>query len=509
MNEADLVLVTDFVNTTGEPVFDGSLKQALTVKLAESPYFNVALDTATRQTLKLMDRSPDERVVPPMAREVCQREGAKVMVTGAIVRLGDKYVVDLDAVNCLTGASLAHEQIDALNKDQVLNRLGQAIPGLRRKLGESVSSIQRFDTPIEQATTKSLAALKAYSTGDVRRSQGRDEESIQYYKLAIDLDPEFAIAYARLGAIYNNLQQPTLADQYLQKAYERRGHVTERERLYIAAHSTQENEKAIQNYKLWTQVYPRDWIPFNNLSNEYTRVGEPDKGVEVGQQALRLNPNHSFPYDVLARAYQRSSRFAEAKAICEKAEAKKLDGWSTHEILWSVALAQSDEAGIQRETDWYKGNPMESWLVYHQAIAWLSFGQVHKAREAFGRARTLALQRNMKELAAEVTVDAGQFEADLESPQQARVLAAEALRLAPNSIDIQSSAALVLARAADADRSEGLLNELLRRGDVGKLYKSVVLACAAAALALDQRRPSEAVEQLRPALPYDLGACRR
>lgn len=232
MNEADLVLVSDFVNTTGEPVFDGSLKQALTVKLAESPYFNVALDAATRQTLKLMDRSPDERVLPPLAREVCQREGAKVMVNGTIVRLGDKYVLDLDAVNCLSGAALAHEQIDADDKEKVLNRLGQAIPRLRRKLGESVSSIQRFDTPIEQATTTSLPALKAYTTGDEYRSQGKDKESIQFYKLAIDLDPEFATAYARLGAIYNNLQQPALANQYLQKAYERREHVTEREVLY-------------------------------------------------------------------------------------------------------------------------------------------------------------------------------------------------------------------------------------------------------------------------------------
>ena len=504
MSEADLVLVTDFVNTTGEPVFDGSLKQALTVKLAESPYFNIALDAATRQAMKLLDHLPDERVVPPFAREVCQREGAKVMVTGTIVRLGDRYVLDLDAVNCLSGAALAHEQIDALNKDQVLNRLGQAIPRLRRTLGESVSSIQRFNTPIEQATTKSLPALKAFTTGDEYRSQGKEKESIQFYILAIDLDPEFATAYARLGAIYTNLQQPVLADQYLQKAYERRGHVTEREKFYITAHSNQDTDKAIENYKLWTQVYPHDWIPFNNLSNEYVRIGEVEKAVEAGQQALRLNPNHGFPYDVLARAYQRSSRFAEAKAICEKSESKKLDGWTTHEILWSAALVAGDEPGIQREVNWFKGKPMEAWLVLYQATHGWSLGQIRRARIDFERARSLALQQDMKEFAADVALDEGQYEADFGNPQQAHSWADLALRLAPDSVDAKSYAALVLARAGGVHRSESLLDDVKRHGGVGQLRENTALDTAKAAIALDRRNPAAAVEQLRTALPYDL-----
>jgi DNA-binding winged helix-turn-helix (wHTH) protein/tetratricopeptide (TPR) repeat protein len=504
MNADDLVLVSDFVNTTGEPIFDGSLKQALTVKLAESPFFNVALDATTRQTLKLMDRSPDERVVPPLARDVCQREGAKVMVTGTIVRLGDKYVLDLDAVNCLSGAALAHEQIDAPNREKVLNRLGQVILRLRRRLGESISSIRRFDTPIEQATTASLPALKAYTTGDEYRSQGKDKESIQFYKLAIELDPEFATAYARLGAIYNNLQQPALADQYCQQAYERSGHVTEREKFYITVHSTHDTDKAIENYKLWTQVYPHDWIPFNNLSNDYGRIGEPDKAVEAGQQALRLNPNHSFPYVVLARAYQRSSRFAEAKAICEKAKSRNLDGWGTHEILWAVAFVEGDEPGMQRELEWYKGNPMESWLAQHEAGSWMSLGQLRRSRAEYDRAGSLALKQDMKELAAEITLDEGEYEADLEYPQRARSLADQALRLAPESPDRKAYAAIVLARAGDVRRSELLIADLKRQGGLGKLLDDTVLANAEAAVALHRRNPAAAIEQLRPALAYDL-----
>lgn len=510
MSDADLVLVTDFVNTTGEPVFDGSLKQALAVKLAESPYFNVALDSATRQTLKLMQRSPDERVVPPLAREVCQREGAKVAVGGSITSLGSNYVLDLDAINCVNGDSVAHQEIEALSKDQVLTKLGEVIPPLRRKLGESLASIQKFNTPIEQATTKSLAALKAYTEGDLKRSHGEDAESIPLYKMAIELDPDFAIAYARLGALYTNLQETALSDEYLKKAFELRQHLSEREKLYVQAHyyvdSTGEIEKAIETYQLWTQIYPHDWIPFNNLSNEYNRIGEMEKAVEAGQQALRLNPNHSFPYNALARSYQRSSRWAEAKSICEKAEARKFDGWTTHEILWTVAFVEGDEAGIQRQVDWYKGNPMESWLAYQQASTELGFGQHRKSQADFERARNLAVQHEMKESAAEYTLDEGDEEAVVGNQERARALAAKALGMVSNSTYIKSYAALLLAHAGETQRSQGLIRELKQLGDSQDFYRKMTLTEAGADLALNQRDPASAVEQLQSLIPYDLAS---
>jgi DNA-binding winged helix-turn-helix (wHTH) protein/tetratricopeptide (TPR) repeat protein len=509
LGAGDLVLVSDFVNTTGEPVFDGSLKKALTVKLGESPYFNVVLDSATRRTLSLMGRSPDERVVPPVAREVCQREGAKVVVGGSILKVGDKYALNLDATNCLTGANLAHQEVEALNKEQVLNKLGNAIPALRRQLGESLGSIQKFDTPIEQATTKSLPALKAYTSGDEKRAQGQEVESIPFYKMAIELDPDFAIAYARLAAVHTNLQQPDLGDEYLQKAFERRERVSEKEKFYIQAHYyadvTKEIDKEIETYELWAEVYPHDLIPFNNLSNEYVRIGQPDKAIEAGQKALRLNPEHASPYTVLGRAYLRATRIAEAKAICEKAIAQKLDSWGTHQILYFIAVVEDDEVAMQREIDWFKGKPLESLNTYDQASATLSRGQLRRSRELFERARALALQQGLKEQAASIAADQARFEADMGNGREARELADLAVRMVPNSAEIKAVVALAVARAADFQRAGTLANQVSKQPFLGTELKFEIFPCIRAAMASGRGKPSAAVEQLRPAGPYDLG----
>jgi serine/threonine protein kinase/tetratricopeptide (TPR) repeat protein len=436
LGETDWVLVSDFVNATGDPVFDGSLKQAVTVKLSESPYFNVVLDSATRQTLGLMGRSPDERVVPPVAREVCERAGAKVVVGGSIVPLGNKYVVDLDATNCLTGNSIAHEEGAVQNRDQVLQTLGQIIPSIRRKLGESLSSIQKFDTPIEEATTRSLSALKAYTQGDEKRAHGEDAESIPFYKMAIDLDPNFAIAYARLGTIYTNLAQVDLADEYARKSFERREHVSEREKFYIAAHYyvdvTNDYDKGIETYRLWADSYPHDWIPFNNLSNEYARIGQPEKAVEAGQRALRLNPNHAFPYTTLTYAYFRANRFAEAKAIGARAIAVNRDAPGVHNSLYMIAFVQDDEPGMKREMEWFKGKPMECWNLNHQAWASASRGQLRLARELFERSRGAALKQELNNYAASTTNDEAQVEAEFGYARNAHADVDLSLRLMPN-----------------------------------------------------------------------------
>ena len=509
LSAGDLVLVSDFVNTTGEPVFDGSLKQALTVKLGESPYFNVVPDSQTRSMLSLMGRAASERVVPPIAREVCQREGAKVVVGGSIVELGNKYVLDLNATNCLTGDNIAREEIVALNREQVLNKLGEVIPPVRRKLGESVSSIQKFDTPIEQATTKSLPALKAYASGDEKRVQGQEVESIPFYKMAIELDPDFAIAYARLAAVHTNLQQPDLGDEYLQKAFQRRERVSEREKFYIQAHYyldvTKEIDKEIETYKLWAQVYPHDLIPFNNLSNEYVRIGQPDKAIAAGQQALRLNPEHASPYTALGRAYLRATRIAEAKAICEKAIAQKLDSWGIHQILYFIAVVEDDEAAMQREIDWFKGKPLESWNTYDQASVAISRGKLNRSRELFERARTLALQQGLKEQAVSITNDQAFLEAALGSEREAKELVKRSLQMMPGSARHKAYAALALAQAGDLQRAEALTNDVTRQPSLGTIMNNVVLPCVRAAMELARRNPAAAIEELRRAVPYDLG----
>jgi serine/threonine protein kinase/tetratricopeptide (TPR) repeat protein len=510
LTERDSVLVSDFVNTTGEPIFDGSLRQALSVKLAESPYFNVVPDATTMQTLSLMSHSPGERVVPPLAREVCQRAGAKVMVGGSIVALGNKYVIDLASENCLTGEPLAHQKIEALNRDEVLRKLGQVILPLRRKLGESLSSIQKFDTPIEQATTKSLAALKAYTSGEEARAQGKEAESIDFYKMAIDLDADFAISYARLAAVYSNIQQVDLADDYLRKAFERREHVSEREKFYIATHyyfdTTKDIDKTIETEKLWTEVYPRDLIPINNLSNAYVVVGQPEKAIEAGQQALRLNPKHASPYAVLAQAFWVATRFAEAKAICEKAIAEKLDGYNIHRILYNIAFAEGDEAVMQQEVDWFKGKPLESYLTYYQASAALSLGQLRQSRELFGSARTIALRQGLKEQAVSITNDQAFFEAQLGNGREAKELVNLSLRMMPNSGHHKAYSALALAQAGDSRRAETLMNEAIKDSSLGTIMTNTIIACIRAVIELNRKNPAAAIEALGRAVPYDLAS---
>jgi tetratricopeptide (TPR) repeat protein len=456
-----------------------------------------------------MRRSPDERIVPPVAREVCQREGAKVVVGGSIVRLGSKYVLDLDATNCLTGASLAHQRIEALNREQVLSKLGMMIPLLRGKLGDSVSSIQKFDTPIEQETTTSLAALKAYTSGDEKRAQGQEAESIPFYKMAVELDPDFAMAYARLAAVYTNLDEPDLADEYLRKAFERREHVSEREKLYIQARyysdTAKDTDKEIEIYKLWTEAYPHDFFPFNGLTNGYVEIGQLEKAIEAGQQALRVNPDHALPYASLARAYERASRFAEAKAICEKAIAEKVDGFWIHQVLYRIAFAEGDGPAMQQQIGWFRGKPQESINTYYQAKSALSQGELRRSRELFERARAIALGRGLKEQAVAMTNSEAQFEADLGNTQEAHAKADLVLRTMPNSLRHKAFATLAVARSGDTRRAEALINELNKQPSSGTTLNDVVLPSIQAAIELDRRNPAAAVKELGPAVPYDLG----
>jgi len=510
MNEADLVLVSDFVNTTGDPIFDGTLKQALTVKLAESPYFSIVPDATTRKTLGLMGRSADERVVPPIAREVCQRDSAKIVVGGSILNLGNKFVLDLYTTNCLTGASVAHQQIETIDREQVLSKLGQIIPSLRRRLGESVASIQKFDTPIEQATTKSLPALKAFTSGVQKRAQGQIAESLPFFKMAIELDPDFALAYTGVASVNNNLHQPDLAREYMEKAFERREHATEREKLSIQAtyyvSVTRETDKEIAIYKLWSEVYPHDFVPFVNLSNSYLGPGQLDKAVEAGQQALRLNPSHAYSYACLCQAYQAASRFAEAKAICEKAVAEKLDSWPMHTVLYRIAFVEGDGPAMQREVDWFKGKPAESIGIYYQAKAALSLGELRKGRELFQRAGETAQRNGLKEQVVVINSGLAQFEADLENNREARALAGRILRESPDSAWHRAWATLALARVGDVQRAEALVNELNKQPMLGTALNEVVLPTIRAAMDLNRKNPAAAIEELRRAVPYDLGA---
>ncbi len=513
--ENDAILISDFVNTTGDPIFDGTLKQAVTMKLAESPYFNILPESKVKEALALMGLSSDGHVVLPVVREVCQRAGGKVVVSGAIAAIGGKYIVNLQATNCLTGAGIVHEERDAQNRDRVLSSLGEMIPFLRQKLGETISSIQRFNTPIEQATTKSLAALKAYTSGDAQRAHGGN--GVSFYKMAIDLDPDFAIAYARLGAVYGNLADSALADEYLTKAFQRREHVSEREKFYITSHyyadSTRESDKAIETLSLWTQTYSHDWVAFNNLSAEAVKVGRLDDAVKAGQEALHLNPDNMYTFFTLSTAYVRASHFVEAKAVCDQAIASKRDSGDIHGTLFSVAFANGDEPEVQRQIDWFKinENPSPGFLD-QQAWAAFSRGQVRKGRKLFESSRTASLQQRngspveSRNYAAFTSANEAQLEMEIGNVRNAREKAELALQLMPSSIEVQSYAALVFAGLGDSTRATQLTNGLKSRFPLGTLLNNATLPSVQAMIEMKKKNYKGAVDVLNRSVPYDLGS---
>jgi eukaryotic-like serine/threonine-protein kinase len=323
LKEKDTIVLADFANTTGEAVFDGTLKQALSAELEQSPFLSILSDERIRATLRLMGRSSDERVTEEAAREICQRTESKAVLAGSISDLGTQYIVGLNALNCQTGDALAREEVEATGKEQVLKALDQAATKLREKLGESLSSIQKFGTPIEAATTPSLDALKAFSLAQAQRAKGADAEAIPLFKHAIELDPSFALAYAKLAFAYLNIGEGEHATEAAKSAYELRDRVSELEKFYIVGGYysivTGELDKDIETNQLWIQTYPHDWTPRKELALEYPFIGKFDQAIEEGREALRLNPKHAYPYPNLGLAYLNLGRYDEAKTIFERA----------------------------------------------------------------------------------------------------------------------------------------------------------------------------------------------
>jgi eukaryotic-like serine/threonine-protein kinase len=506
LSDSDLVLVSDFVNTTGDPVFEDTLKRAVLVELSQSPHFNILNEFNLRETLRLMDHSLNDKLLPPLDLQVCQRAGAKVAVAGSIVALGSQYVLTLDARNCLTGHVVAHQEARAPGRDQVLSTLGTLISPLRRKLGESLATIEKFNTPILEATTPSLSALKAYTVGDDMRFRDKEEESVSFYRMAVELDPNFAIAYARLGAIYRNLDQLELSRQHMKKAFDLRSHISEKEKFYIAAHYytdvTQQVDKSIQTYELWTQTYSNDWIAYNNLADVASRSGLIDKALPAAQQTLRLNPNVWFAYGVLSNAYLRASRFPEAKAICDRAVAENHAGATIKNTALRLAYVEHDQAAADKILESVKGKGNESLLLTLASAATSGWGQARAARALSQRAETLSVAHDNPEEASNTAYDESLFEAEVGNAAEAKLSVEQALRwnLDPAS---RGFAALSLARIGEVNRAASLVHE----ADVSPLdtvLNAVVLASARAAIQLARNNPQQALEELKPAVPYDL-----
>jgi len=508
LTEKDSILLTDFVNTTGDAVFDGTLKQALAVQLEQSPYLNVFPQERVRDTLKFMGRSPDERLTPDLARDVCQREGIKAVLNGAISNIGTQYVVDVNAVNCQTGDSLAHEQVSADKKEQVLGAVGKAASSLRGKLGESLASVQKFDAPVEEATTSSLEALKAFSLAETERNKGSEYAAIPLYKHAIELDPNFAIAYGRLGQSYANTGQSALAIESTKQAFERRERGSELEKLYISSHYyeivTGEIEKAIETYQLWKRTYPRDSIPPNNLAVEYSWTGKFDQALVEAQETIRLDPNSTFSYGVLGGAYIGLNRFAEAKAIRQKELGLKLGGMNDHADLYMLAFLEGDQATMQQEADWAKGKPDEFVMLEARAEAAASSGKMRQARELYQQAVEGAQQAKLTDNVAGIMSRQARTEAEAGNTSQARESVRAALAMGRNRFEL-ASVGVALATAGDVAQASAIADELSRQFPTDTLVNIVWVPSMRGAVEVSRGNPAKAVELLQPAASLEFG----
>jgi eukaryotic-like serine/threonine-protein kinase len=506
LTEKDTVVLADFDNTTGDAVFDGALKQALAVELGQSPFLNVLSERKVSETLGMMGRPKNERITADVGRELCLRTGSKAVLGGAIANLGSHYLIDLSAAACSTGDTLAKEQVEATGKEDVLKALSRASSSLRTKLGESLPSVQKFDVPVE-ATTSSLEALKNYSMGiTVGREKG-NAPSIPFLKRAIELDPNFPMAYSGLAVAYGNLQQPSLALEYATKAYQLRDRVSEREKLRISAtyfRATGELEKEAQTYELWEANYPRDFVPHNNLGSAYSNMGQYDKALVEYGEALRLEPAIDG-YSNLAAAYINLNRLDEAKEKLDQAFARKLDNGSLRTFLYILAFLQRDAPLMEQQVAWGAGKPGdEDPLLSIQSDTEAYYGRMSKASDFTRRAVDSAVRADSKETAALWQVNAALREAELGNTVPARQGVAAALGLSPGR-DVKVVAALTLARTGDALRAKTLVEELEKDYPTNTILKLYWLPIINAAIELNKGNSSQAIVDLEAAAPYEFG----
>jgi serine/threonine protein kinase len=510
LTDKDTIVLADFTNTAGDPVFDGTLRQGLTVQLEQSPFLNLLSDRRIQQTLRMMGQPADARLTPEIARELCQRTESAVVLDGSIASLGSQYVLGLKAGNCHTGDALAAEQVTAEGKERVLKVLGEAAVKMRGKLGESLNTMQKFDTPLEQASTPSLEALQAYSLGwKTRVGKGDDAAAVPLLQRAIRLDPKFAMAFAALGASYFNLGEASLGAENMKMAYELRERVSEREKFYIESHYhsivTGDLEKARRAYELWAQTYPRDWVPPDNLGGIYRILGQYEKRLAENRETLRLDAS-GVSYAYLVYPYLNLNRFEEARAVAEEAQAKKLDSPLLRGALYLLAFLQDDAAGMAQQVAWSAGKPgIEEVLLSYEADTVAYSGRLGKAREFSRRAVASAERAEEKETAAGYEAEAALREALFGNATEARQRAVAALGLSTGR-DVQYGAALALALARDAPRAQALADDLGKHFPEDTVVQFNYLPTIHAQIAFSRNVSSKAIEALQAAAPYELGS---
>jgi tetratricopeptide (TPR) repeat protein/predicted Ser/Thr protein kinase len=509
LTDKDTIVLADFANGTGDPIFDDTLKTALSVALRQSPFLNVLPDSEVEKTLQLMTRPADTKLTPGLARELCQRAGSKAYLAGTIGSLGSEYVLGLKAVNCRSGDTLAEEQVTAASKEKVLDALGQMATKLRGELGESLATVQRFDVPLEQATTSSLEALQAFSLGVKAQNEKGNAAALPYHQRAIQLDPNFAMGYWAVGTDYYTLGELGRASEYYTKAFQLREHASEREKLYIVADYytavTGELDKAARDYQEEIESYPRTALGYDYLGEVYAAQGQYEKAAEVTRQALRLSPGHVAPYDDLAYSTLALQRFYETRQTIHEAQARKLDSFELHNALYALAFLGTDSAAMAEQQQWFAGKSEENRGLALASDTEAYAGHLGKARELTKRAVDSAIRVDSKESGAIFQENAALLQAAYGNPAEARQSAAEALKLAPTSQGVKVEAALAFAMAGDTARAESLAQDLRKRYRLDTQMQSLWLPAIQGQLALDKKNPAAALNTLQAASPIELG----
>jgi eukaryotic-like serine/threonine-protein kinase len=510
LTDKDVIVIADFANTTGDPVFDTTLKEALAVDLEQSPFLNVLSDRRLNETLKLMGRTPDQRITRDLGREVCLRTGSKALLAGSIASLGSHYAIVLKAVSCQTGDVLGATQAEAESREKILSTLGEAAAALRGRLGESLASVEKFDKPLDEATTPSLEALQAYTEGARLAREKGDTDALPLLKRAVELDPNFARAYASLGIRYNNLGQATRAIENVRRAYELRDRVSEREKYYISCTYftlvTGELEKAIQQYELWIRDYPRDYVAETNLGVNYFIMGQVERAAAVTRQALRLEPANILGYNNLGLAYLSMNRLDEAKSTFDEALARKLDGPYLRQSIYYLDFLRKDAPGMQEQFGWAMGKPgTEDILMSAESDTQADYGHLQKSRQLSAQAEESAKRNDSKETAAFWHGNEALREVEFGNFAEGLKQAREALELAPGR-DVKVEAALASARGGDVATAEKLVDALNQEFPLDTLLQNYWIPTMRAAIALQRHDSAKAIVILRASVPYELAA---
>ena len=507
LTDKDTVLLTDFVNTTGEPVFDGTLKQALAVQLGQSPYLNIFPDERVNEALRFMGRQPSERITKEIAREICQRQGIKAMIVGSIANLGSHYVVTLEAVNANDGDSLAREQVEADSKEQVLTALGKATSQLREKLGESLASIKKFDAPVEQATTSSLDALKAFTQGTEQRFAGHDDEAVPFFKKAVEIDPNFAMAYARLAVLYTNRNQLDIGEQYAQKAYDLRDRVSKRERYYIeekyASYVTGDRDEAVKVLKQWIQDYPNDYIPHNNLGVNYALAGNFEDSLVESKESVRLSPTNATAMGNVVESYLRLGRIDEAQQSLDQLLGNDTDRSLYRYYSFLLAYLRGDQAKIQEDLDWMAKHPAESDYAEAESNLAAVQGRWHASLDFANKVIDIYSKQDRTENIAQWQATNALFDSQFGMCSQAKQQVTQSLATFRGRANIGTSA-FALA-ACDDPRASQLIDDLQKKYPKDTPINFFAVPMTHALIEMNRGNTQAALNALQPAAQLELG----